>query len=191
VRLASAAAWLALAALLGGCGLARSLPRPSLPSFQSEEEDPPRGGPGTNGRALDIYAQSPAREGPIEDEDAAIASVLGNPALLPHLRQIEADYAGRRIAPLKWLVRARPERAIPKGAKLADPEREAVTAALASDGSVWWVEIATNVRESKNYYVCEVTLARGGDELTPFDEPPRRCRWQRADQAPRPSGPSY
>jgi len=170
-----AAAWLALAALLAACGVTRS-----LPSFRSEPEDPPRGAPGTGARDFDLYTRrGAAPTSPIEAEDTAIARVLGDAELISHLRQIDADYAGRRTTPLRWRIRARPEIAIPQGAKLAEPDRAAVAEALAADGSVWWVEVTTEVRESAIFYVCEFTLARGGSELTPFEEPSRRCRWQR------------
>jgi hypothetical protein len=189
VRLGAAAAGLALAALLGGCAMP---PVPSMPSFRSEPEDPPRGKPGTNARDFDIYARRPVEpDAAIESEDDAIARVIGNPAVAEHLRQIDADYAGRRTVPLRWLVRARTETRIPKESKLAGPDREAVASALASDGSVWWVEVSSDVREAQIFYVCEVTLARGGSELTPFDEPPRRCRWTRGDQEKRGPDASY
>lgn len=132
-------------------------------------------------RAIDLYADPPAApSGPITNGEDALAIVLRDEALLRHLRRMDANYSGRRRERLDWNGKAdfRTEPETRSGeAGEATPQASALGEVIASEGGYWVVRVASDVRETKIFYICELRVAPSGRPLDGF-EPKRSCGWR-------------
>lgn len=133
-------------------------------------------------RALDLYAEPPAAPaGPITNGEDALAIVLRDEALLRHLRRMDANYSGRRRERLVWNgqadFRTQPEPAIGAEGEEPGPLARTLGETLASEGGYWVVRVASDVRETSIFYVCELRVAPSGRPLDGF-EPKRTCGWR-------------
>jgi hypothetical protein len=133
-------------------------------------------------RSIDLYADLPAApSGPITNGEDALAIVLRDEALLRHLRRMDANYSGRRRERLAWSGKADFRTELEPGAKSegegASPLAGALREAIASEGGYWVVRLASDVRETSIFYVCELRLAPSGRPLDAF-EPKRSCGWR-------------
>ena len=133
-------------------------------------------------REIDLYAEPPAAPaGPITNGEDALAIVLRDEALLRHLRRMDASYSGRRRERLNWSgaadFRTEPEPAAPAAADEPSPLASALGEVVASEGGYWLVRVASDVRETSIFYVCELRIAPSGRPLAGF-EPKRTCGWR-------------
>jgi len=187
--------WASLVALslASGCALIDS--GPELPLY-----------PGANRRPINPYGELPeAPTPPLESGEAALSLALRNEELLRHVQGIDAKYSGRRRQSLAWTGQARFESVLPpepesasESEGAAEPmvddgslrEAEAAYAAelgasiaraIDSDGGYWQVTIASNVRETRIFYTCELPISRQGEPLVPFDARDA-CGWKGSQQ---------
>jgi hypothetical protein len=134
-------------------------------------------------RSVDLYAERPAAPtAPITNGEDALAIVLRDEALIRHLRRMDSSYSGRRREKLAWKGEADFQAEPPEDSdEPLDEERRALDAALReaveTEGGYWRVRVASDVRETSIFYVCELRVAPSGRPLGGF-EPKRACGWR-------------
>jgi len=180
---------IAVAALALGAGCALYEREPELPLY-----------PGADRRPINPYGDPPSPPSvPIDSGESALALALREPELLRHVQSIDAKYSGRRRKSLAWTGRAAFLNQVPVVSE-AEKETEKSPASdesasntesveerseratqlarlIEADGGYWRVAIASNVRETRIYYECELTLSLQGKPLAAFDARDA-CGWK-------------
>jgi hypothetical protein len=113
------------------------------------------------------YAAFAETRGVASTAAAAAGVLIGDEALLQHLRMIDARYAGRRMPRLTWTAEVR------RVPPLGSPEDRRGTPVT------WDVAIVSSkVRNGGSYYQCDARVSAAGVNLSGDRDPASLCRWQ-------------
>ena len=144
--------------------------------------------PGTEQLMIDLYREPPPlpAEG-LRSGEAAVVRALREDPLIVHLQRFDARYSGRRRRSLNWTANAEFRSEPPAGGAEEDSGDEAEPAAddsaerreraIDEDGGYWEVELVSNVRETRIFYVCTLELSLAGEPIAPFSARDA-CDWR-------------